>query len=226
MSPGHCRILLRRGIHPLNPDECDVYTTLVDEAQEARIAAMSNHHVTADGEIEGFRFTCSGTSMARSLPISRKMFFAYSMVECTQCTDGHKGGLGQSILGLLMKQNSVKKSLQRLVGSIHAESVGSEASFECMPEDVDVVENDPRAMYTGRAAADCREWKPEIPEFVGLYHAYVKGFNKETRAHRLFLITSGGCSSMCDNYFNLSVDVRNDMSCQEVPHTHTHTHTR
>jgi hypothetical protein len=55
-----------------------------------------------------------------------------------------------------------------------------------------------------------------MPEMVGLYHAYVRGFNKDTRTHKLFIITKGGCSSMSDSYFNLFVDVRNHMKVQDV----------
>lgn len=180
--------------------------------------------------------------MSRSLPINRKMFFRYSMVECTQdyCSDR------QAILTLLRDQKTVRERLQALVRRIHADSIGVEvscslkiagktkscaknslltiilshsveqASFDCMPESADVIENGMHPSSASRTTADCRRWNPEMPEFVGLYHAYVKGFNKETRTHRLFLVTSGGCSAMCDNYFNLSVDVRNDMSCRQV----------
>jgi hypothetical protein len=61
-----------------------------------------------------------------------------------------------------------------------------------------------------------QEWKPEMPERVGIYHAYVRGFNKDTRSHKLFIVTSGGCTAMSDAYFNLFVDVRNHMKVQDV----------
>ena len=70
--------------------------------------------------------------------------------------------------------------------------------------------------YNARRSADCRDWKPEMPELLGLYHAYVKGFNKDTRHHKLFIIVSGGCHMLCDKFYNLSVDVRNSMTAEEV----------
>lgn len=121
-------------------------------------------------------------------------------------------------------EQEVKSRLVRLVQSIQRESVGNEASFSCMPDNSDIIRRrlstmgggmddqlDPVTLFGNmhnRKSADCKKWKPEVPESVGIYHAYVRGFNKDTRSHKLFIVTSGGCSSLCDSYFNLFVDVR------------------
>ena len=76
-----------------------------------------------------------------------------------------------------------------------------------------------------------------MPELLGLYHAYVKGFNKvspllhfhcassfvltlecnqDVRHHKLFIICTGGCHMLSDKFYNLSVDVRNSMTVNEV----------
>lgn len=70
--------------------------------------------------------------------------------------------------------------------------------------------------YNARRMADCRDWKPEMPELLGLYHAYVKGFNKDTRHHKLFIVVSGGCHMLSDKFYNLSVDVRSSMTAADV----------
>ena len=75
------RVKLSRLIHPLSPDECDVYTDLVDSAENSVIAACINHNMTEDGMVEGFSFTCNGRETASCLPITRKMFYRTSMVE-------------------------------------------------------------------------------------------------------------------------------------------------
>lgn len=85
------------------------------------------------------------------------------------------------------------------------------------PEDrTDVVINSRNVYVCGDRSADCRDWKPEMPELLGLYHAYVKGFNKDTRHHKLFIVVSGGCHMLSDKLYNLSVDVRNSMTVDEV----------
>ena len=77
---------------------------------------------------------------------------------------------------------------------LHTESIGKEADFDCMPENIDSVADSfigaseffggsvkatsLMSSYNARRMADCRDWKPEMPELLGFYHAYVKGFNK------------------------------------------------
>jgi hypothetical protein len=35
--------------------------------------------------------------------------------------------------------------------------------------------------FHSRRTADCKKWNPDMPELLGLYHAYVRGYNKDTR---------------------------------------------
>lgn len=139
-----------------------------------------------------------------------------------------------TILKLLLRHREVRERLVKLVRRIHEQSIGNEASFACLPDNSDILDGHGRessggAVPTGRVdpmelfgtmhnrkASDCRPWMPEMPERVGIYHAYVRGFNKDTRSHKLFIVTSGGCTSMCDAYFNMFVDVRNNMSVADV----------
>ncbi len=37
------------------------------------------------------------------------------------------------------------------------------------------------ASFHARRTADCKMWNPDMPEILGLYHAYVRGYNKDTR---------------------------------------------
>ncbi len=99
---------------------------------------------------------------------------------------------------------------------------GNDADFDCMPMNMDVL--DPAAAsaqlqgssnsssyassFHSRRTADCKKWNPDMPELIGLYHAYVRGFNKDTRTHKLFIITSGGCSNLSDKFYNCSMDIR------------------
>jgi hypothetical protein len=58
-----------------------------------------------------------------------------------------------------------------------------------------------------------QDWNPELPEYVGIFHAYTRGFNQDARQHKLFIITSGGCNMLCDQYFNMCLDV-NEVSTE------------
>jgi hypothetical protein len=71
---------------------------------------------------------------------------------------------------------------------------GKDADFDCMPMNMDVL--DPAsastelqggsssgsayaASFHARRTADCKNWNPNMPELLGLYHAYVRGYNKD-----------------------------------------------
>lgn len=128
--------------------------------------------------------------------------------------------------------NQVKNRLVKIMQRIYQESIGKEADFDCVPENVDSIDTSSGSCaaelgggtgttpmmgcYNARRAADCRDWKPEMPELLGLYHAYVKGYNKDSRQHKLFIVVSGGCHMLSDKFYNLSVDVRNSMTVDEV----------
>ncbi len=92
-------------MHPLSPDEVDVYASLVESCPSAQVTVMHNHCMSeqvravfhasvcvcvsssdqikrAQGMIEGFRFTMNAKENNQYLPINRRMFFRHSMVEC------------------------------------------------------------------------------------------------------------------------------------------------
>lgn len=222
-SGRNSQIRLSKDIHPLNPDECDVYTSLVEACKDSFISAMPNHHINSIGEIEGFRFTCGMQELSHCIPFGRRMFHRTTMVECeAKKLDAYgKAHESERVLRLLLQQNELKNKLVKIVQAIHHESIGNEASFDCMPDHSDVIGEEMHMNkvinnYHIRKSADCRAWSPELPSFVGIYHAYVRGFNKDERMHKLFLVTSGGCNAICDQYYNLTVDVRYDMTIKDV----------
>lgn len=102
-------------MHPLSPDECDVYSGLVQRSQSGMVTVMHNHCMSEQGMVEGYRFSIHAREISSILPISRKMFFRHSMVECMpSSSSGSSSGSGcasqhedSAILSLLFKQNDV-----------------------------------------------------------------------------------------------------------------------
>ena len=102
-------------MHPLSPDECDVYSGLVQRSKSGRVTVMHNHCMSEQGMIEGYRFCIHAREISSILPISRKMFFRHSMVECIPSSGSSaKSGRFSAasnedsvILNLLFKQNEV-----------------------------------------------------------------------------------------------------------------------
>ena len=117
---------------------------------------MHNHCMSEQGMVEGFRFTVGTNEGSGILPISRKLFFRHSMVECLPSLPSSSSTLGSSkslpssaaaaaatpspgqedhtILSLLFKQTEVKGRLIKIMRRIYEESLGKEADFDCMPE--------------------------------------------------------------------------------------------
>lgn len=203
------------GMHAITPDECDVYSNLVERSNSGTVTVMHNHCMSEQGMIEGFRFTISPREISSILPIPRKMFFRHSVVECLPAASSSGAAqnspqvppadffscvrvvssyaleeqVDPTILSLLFKQNEVRDRLVKIMKRLYSESVGKEADFDCMPENVDSISDSFHAAsefagaqkatslmgsYNARRMADCRDWKPEMPELLGLYHAYVK----------------------------------------------------
>lgn len=206
-------------LHPLSPDECDVHASMVeDPAAKPQLVMMPSHCINGAGEAEGFKFSCRADSQASVLPVNREMFFRHSLVECRPQSDDLKGESKQ-ILEMLLNKDDVKQRLSRLVQRIRAESLGVEAMLDCIAENENDLDDDKTSMaslgsYMSQRVTDTREWMPEVPGSVGIYHAYVKGFANEQRAHKLFLACSGGCSRVADVFFNLFVDTRSHVSCK------------
>lgn len=41
---------------------------------------------------------------------------------------------------------------------------------------------------------------------IGIYHSFVRGHNRDTRVHKLFIIVSGGCGKAADELYNCVLD--------------------
>ena len=52
-----------------------------------------------------------------------------------------------------------------------------------------------------------QHWTPEVPERIGIYHAYIRGFNRDVRTHKLFIVCSGGMVRASDAFCNLVIDI-------------------
>lgn len=150
-------------MHALSPDECDVYTSLVEKCPSGQVTVMHNHCMSEQGMIEGFRFTMNPTERSSCLPMPRKMFFRHSMVECIL-----PPGEERIILELLLKKNEVRGRLVNLMQKLSSSSSGREADFDCMPENVDSLDPSSAELmggtrstpllscYSSRRTADCR----------------------------------------------------------------------
>lgn len=82
------------------------------------------------------------------------------------------------------------------------------ATFECRPQNVEGITSDGGRMVGIRSkrTVDSQDWVPEVPDMIGIYHSFVRGHNRDTRVHKLFIIVSGGCGKAADEFYNTVLD--------------------
>ena len=75
-------------------------------------------------------------------------------------------------------------------------------------------------MPSGRATTRSA-WTPApgcrrcLRQTIGLYHAFVRGHNHDTRVHKLFIVVSGGCSQASDEFYNSILDCHGKVSAYD-----------
>jgi len=198
-------------LHPLHEDEAATILAM----EGSRIRLMPTHCINLDNQLEGFQQTVSSSEPGSSLCIHRTMFFGHSVFECLSSDEL----INADVVRLLARDNL--PDLMALMQKLDAEAAGHEASFDCVPDNADAVAGahgaNVRISYArGKRAVDSRRWTPELPQVVGLYHAMVRGYQKDSRQHKLFIGVSGGCSKCSDSFYNLMIDVGSEWTAQEV----------
>jgi hypothetical protein len=189
---------------------------------------MPTHCINAAGELEGFQLILPGKAKGGILPINRTMFHGTSLFEvnCAAATHSSRGGVGvfnQDIMRLVQTTDT-RSSMQTLMQTIADSSIGSEATFRCVPDNVDLLSSVSNgsvmeasiARTSGRRSVDFADWRPELPHSIGLYQAFCRGYQKDVRVHKLFIGINGGLNRCSDEFYNLLLDVGNEFTCQEV----------
>jgi hypothetical protein len=202
-----------------------------DEAQQtidsilvegSSIKLLPTHCINAAGELEGFQLSVPGDAKGGVLPINRTMFHGTSLFEVNSKSTGV---FNADVMRLLQGTVDVRDSMRELMRRIVEGSKGREASFKCVPDNVDLmssVRSDGSVMEahvsrtTGKRNVDFVDWQPELPHSIGLYQAFCRGYQKDIRVHKLFIGINGGLNRCSDEFYNLLLDVGNEFDCKDV----------
>jgi hypothetical protein len=132
------------------------------------------------------------------------MFHGHTLVEC-QADEGR-------IMQLMSEGQENRARMLEFLRGVEAECVP--ASLDCVPENASAATQHGTVQATGLLTVDSQHWTPELPERIGLYHAYIRGFNRDVRTHRLFIVCSGGMARASDAFCNLVIDVGRHWTAQ------------
>jgi hypothetical protein len=200
------KLNLRHTLRPLTEDEYVTSRCLLQGDPSAQMTIVPTHHVDADGHLNGFLFECDGKAPASCLPVSRQMFFGHTAVECHEDET--------TILALMMDKKAVLQKLQVLCEGL--KGIAPPARLDCIPENCDSLSGNVCMQATDLRTVDAQEWSPEAPFTLGLYHAYIRGYSRDLRAHRLFIVCSGGLDNAADEFCNLLIDVGDKWTAGDV----------
>ena len=191
-------------MHPLTHDERVTGESMLLQEPSSKVLVMPTHHINELGDMMGFRFSCNKYASAGCLPVVRAMFHGHTLVECQA---------DEALIMRLMSEPSENRA--RMLGFMRqVESECVPASLDCVPENASSVTQHGTVQASGLLTVDSQHWTPELPERIGVYHAYIRGFNRDVRTHRLFIVCSGGMARASDAFCNTVIDVGRSWTAQ------------
>ena len=206
-------------LHPPSEEARQTIESIMVENVSMKL--LPTHCINAAGELEGFMLNVPDDAKGAILPTNRSMFHGTSLFEVNSA---RASVFNEDIMRLQQTANT-KEAMQQLMQKITAQARGHEANFRCMPDSLDImssVKTDGGVMEgcisrtTGRRNVDFGSWQPELPYSIGLYQAFCRGYQKDTRVHKLFIGISGGLNKCSDEFYNMLLDVGNEFTCKEI----------
>ena len=204
-------VSLQFALRPLSEEERDTCTAMVRE-QGTSLLVLPTHHMDAWGDFQGFRYTCPEQRTAVDLPLSKQLFHGHTATECEETEE--------AIIRLMSTPAENKARLSAVLDEVAAECLPP--TLDCIPENTGFVAAgaDGRGPVTyqasGMKTVDSAHWTPELPETIGIYHAYVRACTNDARAHRLYLACSGGCGKATDAFCNMLFDIGRECTMAEI----------
>jgi hypothetical protein len=193
-------------LYPISQDETATCRAILDQDPTARLLLMPTHHISMAGDMMGFKYECLSGQPGSSLPIVRTMFSGHTATEC-QDDDA-------AIMRLMSDPQGNKERMSRFLDRVAADE--RPPVLECIPDNATVLTSGGVMQGTDLRSVDCKPWAPEAPESIGIYHAYIRGYNRDVRTHRLFIVCTGGCPKASDQFCNLMIDVGHKWTSGEV----------
>jgi hypothetical protein len=203
-TDGQARLLEEFAMHPLTSDERVTCESMLVQEPSSKVLVMPTHHINELGDMMGFKFTCNAFAVGNTLPVVRTMFHGHTLVE-SQADEA-------LIMRLMSEPEQNKERMLAFLKAVEEEAVP--ATLDCVPENASTVTHHGKVEAQGLLTVDSQHWTPEMPDRIGVYHAYIRGFNRDVRIHRLFIVCSGGLSRASDAFCNLVIDVGKHWTAQ------------
>lgn len=206
---------------PLSLDEQQTVDAIADADPNCDVVVAPTHHVDTQGIFHGFRVAYPPRTAGVLLPINREMFFGHTMVEAI--ASGPNTALNPDVMRLASDPAKCAKLMAEFLAETEAAATGHEPGLHCLPCNVRSWDasceggvSAARIYNAEDRATDSAAWRPELPVRVGVYHAFVRGFSKDVREHKIFLAVTGGCTLAAESYYNLLLDIGTSSDVDEI----------
>jgi hypothetical protein len=200
------RLRMNYALYPITSDEATTCRAILEQERGATLLIMPTHHISPQGDMMGFRYECSAHSTGDVLPVVRTMFFGHTSVECLDDD--------AAIMRLMSDPEGNKQRMRTFLQRLQSNDMP--ADLDCIPDNATALTSTGVLQATDLRSVDCKPWRPEPPETIGFYHAYIRGYNRDVRTHKLFAVCSGGCAKASDQFCNLMIDVGGRWTAGEV----------
>ena len=191
-------------LNSITRDETATLTAMLEST--GRVLLMPTHHISHQGDMMGFRYDCPAETTVDALPVSRTMFSGHTASECLDDD--------AAIMSLIAQPDENRRKMAEFLEEVRANN--NPPDLTCIPDNATTVTHAGLMHATELRSMDCRPWNPELPDTIGLYHAYIRGFNRDVRVHKLFIVCSGGCPEAADKFCNLVIGVGSSCTATEM----------
>jgi hypothetical protein len=205
---------------PLSADEAQTVDAVIAADPNCDIVLAPTHHVDAEGMFHGFRVAYPPRTAGVLLPINREMFFGHTVVEVGAAGDA---AVNPDVMRLAGDPARCRALMAEFLAETEAAATGHEPGLHCVPCNVQAWDSAheggvaaTRLHNAEDRATDSAPWQPELPARIGVYHAFVRGFSKDVREHKIFLAVSGGCTLAAESYYNLLLDLGTNSDVDEI----------
>ena len=179
---------------------------MLQMSAHTRMHILPNHHISESGDMRGFLFQANRDDYASVLPFSADMYSCTCLYECNYGKNPAK--FDQKMLGMLNNIDEFQKQIAEVLTDIE-KSQDQEAKLNCMPD----IGNDFEDFIP--SLQDSRAWKPSIPDYVGVHHAFVRNKVTSSREHRIYIVVTGKLPYACEELYNLWHDVKSKINTKE-----------
>ena len=187
--------------------ELDSCRNAVRNSEDNIIKLLPNHHIGSDAELHGYYFQCKLLAKASELPVSKKTFDMMSMYECLEVHNEHT--FNPTALNIVNNLPHYKQVLENYIRDLQANPL-LPAHFDCIAD-----QNVHAGSHT-YDTMDTREWRPEVPYRVGVYHTFTRSSSKDCRRHKVCIIVSGSLTEAAEGFHNLWQDSADHITCSDL----------